>query len=62
MWAQFAKTGDPSAAGLVKWPRYTASDQAYLDIGTPLEVKRGIENAYVAPPAGASRVPGTPAP
>ena len=62
MWALFAKTGDPSAAGLVKWPRYTASDQAYLDIGTPLEVKRGIENAYVAPPAGASRVPGTPAP
>jgi len=62
MWAQFARTGDPSAPGLVKWPRYTAADQAFLDIGTPLEVKRGVEAAYVAPPAGASRVPGTPAP
>lgn len=62
IWAQFARTGDPSVAGLVDWPRYTAADPAYLDIGAPLEVKRGIEAAYVAPPAGARTVPGTPAP
>lgn len=62
IWAQFAKTGDPSVPGLIKWPKYTAAEGAYLDIGAPLEVKRGIENAYVAPPPGSRTVPGTPAP
>ncbi|HEX2559628.1 carboxylesterase/lipase family protein [Phenylobacterium sp.] len=62
IWAQFAKTGDPSTPGLIDWPKYTAADPAYLDIGAPLEIKRGVEAAYVAPPAGSTRVPGTPAP
>jgi len=62
IWVQFARSGNPSVAKLVTWPRYTAADQAYLDIGAPLSVKRRIETAYVAPPAGAQRIPGTPAP
>ena len=55
IWAQFAKTGDPSVPGLVQWPKYTEATNAYLDIGAPLEVKRGIQNAYVAPPPTAGR-------
>lgn len=62
IWAQFAKTGNPSVPGLIDWPRYTKANNAYLDIGTPLQVKQNIQTAYIAPPAGASRVPGTPAP
>jgi len=49
LWAQFAKTGDPSVEGLVSWPAYTEETDRYLDIGTTLEVKRGIRSAYVAP-------------
>lgn len=52
LWAQFAKTGDPSVAGLVDWPVYTEENNLYLDIGGTLEAKTGIEDAYVAPPAG----------
>jgi para-nitrobenzyl esterase len=55
VWAQFAKTGNPSVPGLVDWPRYTEANNTYLDIGTPLTVKRNIQSAYVAPPASASR-------
>jgi para-nitrobenzyl esterase len=51
IWAQFARTGDPSVEGLVEWPRYTEEDNVYLDIGSPMEVKTGIQDSYVAPPA-----------
>jgi para-nitrobenzyl esterase len=30
-WVAFAKTGDPSAPGLPKWPRYTAAEDAIVD-------------------------------
>ena len=39
IWAQFAKTGNPSVKGLVEWPAYTADNKAYLLLGTPLEAK-----------------------
>ncbi len=52
MWSQFARTGDPSVEGLVDWPPYSEADARYLDIGVDLEVKTGVENAYVDPPAG----------
>lgn len=55
VWAQFAKTGNPSVEGLVDWPQYTPENNAYLDIGATLEVKTGIENAYVAPPSARDR-------
>lgn len=51
MWAAFARTGDPGVEGLVTWPPYTKEDGSYLDISYELAVKRGIEDAYVAPPA-----------
>jgi len=50
IWAQFAKTGNPSVAGLVEWPAYTADNKAFLLLGTPLEAKVGVESSYVAPP------------
>jgi para-nitrobenzyl esterase len=42
MWVQFAKTGDPSAKGLIKWPAYDAETDPYLYIAEPMEVKRGF--------------------
>jgi para-nitrobenzyl esterase len=42
MWAQFAKTGDPSIKGLIKWPAYDAETDQYLYIAEPMEVKKGF--------------------
>ena len=50
IWAQFAKTGNPSVKGLVEWPAYTADNKAYLLLGTPLEAKVGVESSYIAAP------------
>ena len=41
MWVQFAKTGDPSVEGLIDWPTWDATNDQYLDIGWPLQVKPG---------------------
>lgn len=51
LWAEFARTGDPGIEGLIDWPVYTEANGVYLDIGAPLEVKTGIEDAYT-PPSG----------
>jgi para-nitrobenzyl esterase len=51
IWAQFAKTGNPSVQGLIEWPAYTADNKAYLLLGTPLEAQVGVESSYIAPPA-----------
>jgi para-nitrobenzyl esterase len=32
-WTQFAKTGDPNAAGIVEWPAYDAHSGQCLDLG-----------------------------
>lgn len=50
IWAQFARTGNPSVSGLIDWPAFTEENNRYLDIGDPLEVKTGIEDAYTPPP------------
>ncbi len=42
MWAQFARTGDPSVKGLITWPAYETSTDQYLYIADPLEVKSGF--------------------
>lgn len=50
IWAQFAKTSNPSVAGLVDWPAYTENNNRYLDIGAEPIVKDKIQDAYIAPP------------
>jgi para-nitrobenzyl esterase len=35
-WSRFAATGDPNGGGQPAWPAYTASGEAYLDIGDTL--------------------------
>jgi carboxylesterase type B len=37
-WTQFARSGDPSGAGLA-WPRYTPTSKAYLEFGEEPEAK-----------------------
>jgi para-nitrobenzyl esterase len=49
IWAQFAKTGDPSVPGLVDWPAYAPDSDQYLEIATELEVKSGVASAGIAP-------------
>lgn len=61
IWAKFAKTGNPAVPGMTEWPRYTEANNAYLDIGTPLAVKRNIQSAYIAPPATANTAAARPA-
>ena len=39
MWTQFAKTGDPSVPGLVSWPAWNRSNDRFLFIVEPLQVK-----------------------
>jgi para-nitrobenzyl esterase len=46
-WLAFARTGDPSCAGLGRWPTYTAADRATMILGercrvehAPLEEER----------------------
>jgi para-nitrobenzyl esterase len=41
MWAQFARTGDPSVEGLVTWPAWEKATDRYLYIVEPLQVKSG---------------------
>jgi hypothetical protein len=42
IWAQFARTGNPSIDGLVNWPAYDSETDQYLYIGESLEVKSGF--------------------
>jgi para-nitrobenzyl esterase len=42
MWTQFARTGNPSIKGLIKWPPYKTSSDHYLYIAEPLEIKSGF--------------------
>ena len=42
IWAQFARTGNPSIHGLVNWPAYDSETDQYLYISESLEVKSGF--------------------
>jgi para-nitrobenzyl esterase len=37
-WTQFAKTGDPNAAGIVEWPAYDAHPDQCLDLGRTVPI------------------------
>ena len=39
-WVNFAKTGNPNAAGLTEWPRYNAESRLSLDLGDKVQVKK----------------------
>jgi para-nitrobenzyl esterase len=47
IWGQFARTGNPSVAGLIDWPPYTAEGDQYLDIDEPLAIKTGVRTSGV---------------
>lgn len=52
VWAQFARTGNPSVEGLIDWPAYTETNNNYLDIGAPLTAKTNVQGSYTPPPKG----------
>lgn len=41
-WLNFAKFGDPNAAGLPEWPRYTPPTESILTLDTAI----GVTSAY----------------
>ena len=45
MWANFARTGDPSIEGQ-DWPAYTSENDNYLRIGQELNVETGLDSAF----------------
>jgi para-nitrobenzyl esterase len=47
MWAQFARTGDPSVPGLVEWPAYDVASDRYLSLDEELQIKSGF--SQIAP-------------
>jgi para-nitrobenzyl esterase len=42
IWAGFAKTGNPSVKGLVKWPAYDADGDKYVYLTESAEIKSGF--------------------
>ena len=36
-WTQFATGGDPNVEGMVSWPEFDMSSEAYLEIGDTIE-------------------------
>lgn len=45
IWAQFAKTGNPSVKGLITVPPWEPGSDQYLYIADPLQIKSGFSNA-----------------
>src|SRR5690606_41702433 len=45
MWANFARTGNPSIEGL-DWPAYTSENDTYLRITPQPMVETGLDNAF----------------
>jgi para-nitrobenzyl esterase len=41
-WVQFARTGDPNAAGLPTWPRYHTSTDQHIDFGAEIRTGSGL--------------------
>jgi len=46
MWTNFAKTGNPSIEGVITWEPYTTDNDTYLEIGTTLEIRKGLTAAF----------------
>jgi para-nitrobenzyl esterase len=41
-WVRFAKTGNPNGGSLPAWPRYRASDDAYMQFGDTVQPGTGF--------------------
>lgn len=44
-WVQFAKTGDPNAAGMVQWPAFTPEADVHLEFGPAIKTGRNLRKA-----------------
>lgn len=44
IWANFARTGNPSVKGLIEWPAWDHSTDKYLLITDPLQIKHGYSD------------------
>ena len=44
-WVNFAATGDPNGDGLPEWPAYTRPDEAALELGDVVQVRKGVRAA-----------------
>jgi para-nitrobenzyl esterase len=46
IWTQFAKTGNPSVAGLVDWPAYTPANDRFVELGAAPVVRTGLSSVF----------------
>jgi len=46
IWTNFARTGNPSAAGLVDWPAYTPANDAFVELGATPVVRSGLSAVF----------------
>ena len=46
MWTNFAKTGDPSVTGLIDWPAYTTTNDAYVELGATPAARTGLSALF----------------
>ena len=46
IWTQFAKTGNPSVAGLVDWPAYTPANDRFVELGAAPAVRTGLSSVF----------------
>ncbi|CAH1377402.1 hypothetical protein MTP99_018792 [Tenebrio molitor] len=48
MWAQFAKTGNPTIAGVVEWEPYSDATKKYMEIDEKLTLKKNLSEERYA--------------
>jgi para-nitrobenzyl esterase len=46
IWTNFAKTGNPSATGLIDWPAYTTANDTYVELGAAPVVRTGLSTLF----------------
>ena len=46
-WVRFAQTGDPNGGEMPTWPRFTATTDAYLELGDEIVASKGYRTPYL---------------